>query len=129
MAGIDPRLCLGRGFLDPQLRHAGLDGLGHAAQRLDFLDVAPRLGGELLRQPLDVIGATPGIDDAVGAALLLQEQLRVAGDPRREIGRQRQRLVERIGVQRLGMALGRGHRLDRGAHHVVVDILRGQRPA
>ena len=123
------RLGLGGGFLDPQFRHAGLDRLRHAAERLDLLDMAPGLGGEIVGQPLDIIGAAPGIDDAGGAAFLLQEQLRVARDPGGEIGRQRQRLVERIGVQRLGMALGRSHRLDRGAHHVVVDVLRGQRPA
>ena len=51
----------------------------------------------------------------VGAALLLQEDLRVAGDAGGEIGRQRQRLVERVGVQRLRVALRRGHRLDHGA--------------
>ena len=129
LAGIDPRLRLGGGFLDPQFRHAGLDRLGHAAERFDFLDMAPGLGREIVGQPLDIIRAAPGIDDAVGAALLLQEQLRVARDPRREIGRQRQRLVERVGVQRLGMALRRRHRLDGGAHHVVEDVLRGQRPA
>ena len=128
-AGVDPRLRLGGGFLDPQFRHAGLDRLRHAAEFFDLLDMAPGLGREIARQPLDIIGAAPGIDDAGGAAFLLQEQLRVARDPRREIGRQRQRLVERIGVQRLGMALGRRHRLDGGAHHVVVDVLRGQRPA
>ena len=91
--------------------------------------MTPGLGREIVGQPLDIIGAAPGIDDAGGAAFLLQEQLRVAGDSGREIGRQRQRLVKRIGVQRLGMALGCGHRLDGGAHHVVVDVLRGQRPA
>ena len=128
-AGVDPRLRLGGGFLDPQFRHAGLDRLGHAAERLDFLDMAPGLGREIAGQPLDIIGAAPGIDDAVGAAFLLQEQLRVARDAGGEIGRQRQRLVERIGVQRLGVALGRRHRLDGGAHHVVEDVLRGQRPA
>ena len=129
LAGVDPGLRLGGGFLDPQFRHAGLDRLRHAAELLDLLDMAPGLGGEIAGQPLDIIGAAPGIDDAVGAALLLQEQLRVAGDARGEIGRQRQRLVERVGVQRLGVALRRRHRLDGGAHHVVVDVLRGQRPA
>ena len=129
LAGVDPGLGLGGGFLDPQLGHAGLDRLRHAAERLDLLDMAPGLGGEIVGQPLDIIRAAPGIDDAVGAAFLLQEQLRVARDSGGEIGRQRQRLVERIGVQRLGMALGRRHRLDGGAHHIVVDVLRGQRPA
>ena len=129
LAGIDPRLRLGGSFLDPQLGNAGLDRLRHAAELFDFLDMTPGLGGEIAREPLDIIRAAPGIDDAGRAAFLLQEQLRVAGDPRRKIGRQRQGLVERVGMQRLGVALGRRHRLDRGAHHIVEDVLRGQRPA
>src|SRR5262249_25360584 len=36
LAAIDARLTLGRRLLDAQLRHAGLDGLGHAAERLDL---------------------------------------------------------------------------------------------
>ena len=42
MAGVDARLRLGGGFLDAQLRNAGLDRLRHAAEVLDFLDMAPR---------------------------------------------------------------------------------------
>ncbi len=91
--------------------------------------MAPSLCGEIAGEPLDIIRAAPGIDDAVGAAFLLQKQLRVARDSGGEVGRQRERLIERIGVQRLRMALRRRHRLDGSAHHVVVDVLRGQRPA
>ena len=70
-------------------------------------------GGEIVGQALDIEAAAPRIDDAGRAAFLLQEhELGVAGDARREIGRQRERLVERIGVQRLGVALRRRHRLD-----------------
>ena len=115
LAGIDARLGLGRGLLDAQLRNAGLDRLGHAAELLDLLDVAPGLARKLLRQPLDIERAAPGIDDAGGAAFLLQHDLGVAGDAGGEVGRQRQRLVERVGVQRLGVALRRRHRLDAGA--------------
>ncbi len=128
-AGIDARLRLGRGFLDPHFGDAGLDRLGHAAERFDFLDMVPGFLGEIVGQPLDVIGAAPRIDDAGRAGFLLQHDLGVARDARRIVGRQRQRLVERIGVQRLGLALGRRHRLDHGAGDVVVDVLRGERPA
>ena len=38
-----------RRLLDAQLRHARLDGLGHAAERLDLLDQLPRLVGEARR--------------------------------------------------------------------------------
>src|ERR1700675_1111143 len=48
------------------------------AERLDLLDGAPGFRREIMGQAVDVIGATPGIDDARGAAFLLQKQLRVA---------------------------------------------------
>ena len=70
---------------------------------------------EFVSQPLDVIRAAPGIDDAGGAGFLLQDDLSIARDAGGKIGRQRQRLVERIGMQRLGLALRRRHRLDHGA--------------
>ena len=89
----------------------------------------PGLGGEVVRQPFDIVGAAPRIDDPRGAAFLLQEQLRVAGDARGEIRRQRQGFVERVGVQRLGVTLRGSHGLDVGANHVVEHILRGERPA
>jgi hypothetical protein len=55
VAGVDPGLGLGGGFLDSQLRNAGLDRLGHAAERLNLLDMAPGLGGEIAGEPLDVV--------------------------------------------------------------------------
>ena len=41
LAGINAGLAAGGGFLDAQLGQAGFDGLGHAAEGLDFLDVRP----------------------------------------------------------------------------------------
>ena len=46
-----------------------------------------------------------------------------------EFGGQRPGFVQRIGVQRLRAAQHRGERLHRGAHHVVVRLLRGERAA
>ena len=84
----------------------------HAAQRLHLGDVAQRALGQVGGQALDVVAAAPGIDDPGLAALLLQEELRVAADPRREVGRQRQGLVQRVGVQALGCRPRGRHRLD-----------------
>ena len=126
---VDPRLGAGGGLLDTGLGHTGLDRFGHAAQFLNLADMVPGAGRQLLGQTLDIIAAAPGVDDLGGAALLLQDQLRVAGDAGREVGRQRQRLVQSVGVQRLGMALCRGHRLNASAGDVVEHILGGQRPA
>ena len=93
------------------------------------LDVRPRAARQVVGEPLDVVAAAPRVDHLGGAGLLLQQQLGVAGDPGGEVGGQRERLVQGVGVQRLGVALGGGHRLDAGADDVVVDVLRGQRPA
>ena len=82
-----------------------------------------------MRQPLDKVAATPRIDDVAGVRLLLQEELRVAGDTSREIGRQGERFVQRVGVQRLRVSVSGGHRLQARADDVVVDVLRGQTPA
>ena len=50
-------------------------------------------------------------------------------DPHRVLGRQRERLVERVRVQRLRPAEHRRERLDRGAHDVHLRLLRRQRDA
>ena len=109
--------------------NAVADGLRHAAVLGDLGDVGTGPLRQPIGQPLHVVGARPGIDRPGGAGLLLQHQLGVAGDPGGEVGGQRQRLVERVGVQRLGVALGRGHRLDAGAGDVVESVLSGQRPS
>ena len=70
------------------------------------------LRGEIEGQPFNVERAAPGIDDAGRAALPLQEQLRITRDAGGKISWQRQRLVERVGMQRLGLSLGRRHRLE-----------------
>ena len=80
-------------------------------------------------EPLHVGRAGPRVDDPGRARLLLEHELGVAGDARREVGGQRDRLVEGVGVQALGVALRGRHRLDAGAHDVVEDVLCGQRPA
>ena len=77
-------------------------------------------------EPLNVIRAAPWIDDARRAAFLLQEDLRIARNAGGEIGRQSQRLVKRIGVQRLRMALCRSHCFNLRAHHIVEHVLRGE---
>ena len=128
-AGVDPGLGAGGGLLDAHLRDALLDRCGHATGGLGLLDVRPRPLREVMGQLLDVVGAGPGVDRVRRTALLLQQELGVARDPRGEVGRQRDRLVEGVGVQRLGVALGRCHRLDAGAADVVEDVLGGEAPA
>ena len=128
-AGVDARLRPRRGLLDAQLGDAGLDRLGHPAGGLDLGDVRPRAGGEVVGQPLDVVAAAPRIDHPARSGLVLEDELGVAGDARREVGRQGERFVEGVGVQRLGVPLRRRHRLDARAHDVVEHVLGGERPA
>ena len=61
------------------------------------------------------------------ARLLLQYDLRVAGDACAERRRQSKRLVEGVGVQRLRAAEDGRHRLHRRPHDVVVRVLRRSR--
>ena len=91
-------------------------------------------GEDLLRLGLDPVGErldVPGAAERVGhvghAGLLHQHLLGAQGDLGRLVGGQRQRLVQRVGVQRVGAAEHRGQRLDRGADDVVDRLLRGQR--
>src|SRR6476659_7440522 len=70
--GIDAPLRGGRRLLDHALWDAGLDGLGHAPEFLDFLDMRERAFGEIMRQALDVEAAAPRIDDAGCAGFLLK---------------------------------------------------------
>ena len=106
-ARVDISLGAGRRLRDPHLGDTGLDRLGHTAELLALDDVRPGPVRQLVGQPFDKVAAAPRIDHGVGVGLLLQEQLRVAGDAGREVGRQGQRLVERVGVQALRVAVGR----------------------
>src|SRR5581483_970522 len=62
LAGIDPRLRAGGGFLDPQLRQAALDRLRHAAEGVDLGDMATGAGGEVGSQALDEGRTAPRVD-------------------------------------------------------------------
>ena len=129
LAAVDAGLAARRGLLDAHLGHAGLDRLGHAAQRLDLVDQLARLGDQAGGQRFDVVAAGQRIDDLGDAGLVLEDELGVARDARGGGRRQRDRLVERIGVQRLRAAQHRRHRLVGGADHVVVGVLLGERHA
>ena len=73
--------------------------------------------------------AADRIDRVGDAALGRDDLLRPQRDARRFLGRQRQRLVAAVAVQRLRAAEHRRQRLQRDADDVVVRLLRGQRAA
>ena len=54
---------------------------------------------ELPREPLDVVTAAPRVDHLTDAGLVLEVELRVAGDARGEIGWQCDGFIQSIGMQ------------------------------
>ncbi len=96
-----------------RLRVALFDRLDHAAHAVDRLRSSPGAPFSMSqRQPLDEVRAAERIDHVGDAALVRDDLLRAQGQRRRLGGRQRQRLVERIRVQRVGAAEHRGERLQ-----------------
>ncbi len=89
----------------------------------------PGLVSDLVGQRLHVVGACPRVYLAGDGGLLLDVDLRVAGDAGGEVRRQRDGLVQGVGVQRLRVAEGGAHGLDGGAGHVVERVLFGERPS
>ncbi len=98
-ARIDLRLRGCRHLLDAKLWHAGLDGGGHATKRFHLGNMATGAAHQPLGQLFQKVGATKRVDDMRHVGLTLKMQLRVAGDARRMVGWQPQRLVKRIGVK------------------------------
>ena len=98
----------GRRFdtLDDQ---AGLVSLGVASLLLDFEEKLPGFGCDRLREVLDIVRAACRVDDLVEMRLVLEQQLDVAGDALRELGRVFERGVERHHLQRMYAG-------DRGRH-------------
>ncbi len=129
LARVDLRRARRGGFLDAVLGQPFGDRLGHPAMRLDFLDQRPGFLLQFAGQFLDIPAAAERVGDRGHPAFFRENQLRVAGDARGEIGRQRDRFVEAVGVQRLRAAEHRRQRLDRGADDVVVRVLLGQADA
>src|SRR5262249_21748115 len=85
-----------------------------------------RLALHPVRQRLDRVAPAERVNDVRDAALLGQYLLRAERHHHRLLARQRQRLVERVGVQRLHAAHDAGPRLHGDAYHVVELLLPGQ---
>ena len=129
LSRIDLDLVAERGVGDLALREAALDRRDHAPELVDPGEVLVGGALHLVGQRLDEVGAAERVDRVRDAGLVGDDLLRAERDPDRLLGRQRQRLVERVRVQRLGAAEDAGERLDRGADDVVERLLRGQRHA
>ena len=125
--------CLRRRLLDALLRQPLLDRLRHPAERFDLVRYASRRApGEVGGQALDIVGAAPGVDHTIDAALLdggIAASRERCG--RRTAVGSAEGLVERVGVQRLRMApcVAAIASICRCARYCCRRVLRGQRPA
>jgi hypothetical protein len=99
------------------------DGLGHSSKSLDLLDNLQSFIVELISERLHHIGSSPRVNDLSNSGLLLQYDLGVSGNTRREHRRQSERLVERVRVQRLSATKHGAQRFYCGTDNVVVGIL------
>ncbi len=118
-----------RGLLDLALDEALLDGGHGPSEVFDPVDQLEGAALQLVREGLDEVGPSERIRGVGRARLVLKDLLRAEGDPRGPLAGQRQRLVERVRVDRLCPAVGRRQRLDRDPHDVVLGLLRRQRRA
>ena len=129
LAGLDLGLVAEGRLLDLTLDEPLLDRLDRATQLVDPFDQLARTLLQLVRHRLDEVGAAERIGGVRPAGLGGEDLLRPQRDPRRPLGRQRKRLVERIRVDRLRPAAYGRERLDGHADDVVLGLLRGQRRA
>ena len=109
-------------FVDGVLNRACLCSSEEAAFFLNSEEELPCLTSESRGQLLDEVGTAGYIDHAVEVALVLQQQLLVAGDALCEVSRHFVRLVERCHYDALHTSQGCRHRLGLRAKHVDVAV-------
>src|SRR5215470_4947942 len=114
-------------FGDFTLWIASLDGGDHPAHRVNLVNVVPSSGFYLVGKGFHEVGAAQRIDGISNAGFVSDDLLRAQSDRSGKLGRQRPRLVERIGMQRLRAAQNGRQRLQRRAHHIVERLLCRQR--
>src|SRR5215212_2127296 len=109
-----------------------LDERDRVDRAAELVDLRDQLAGALLdlaRERLDEVGAGERVDRVGRARLVADDLLRAQRDLRGALGRQRERLVVAVRVQRLRAAADGGEALQRDAHDVVLRLLGGQRHA
>ena len=129
LSGLDLLLVPERGLCDLALEEVLLDRSHDTAELLDPLEVLIRLPLELVRERLEEVGAAERVDGVDDTRLVRDHLLRPQREPHRLLGRQGQRLVERVRVQRLRPSEHRRERLESGPHDVHLRLLGRQRDA
>ena len=88
LSGVNGGLAARCGFLDAELGQAGFNCLCHASVLFNLLDMSPCALYESVGEAFDVVGSRPRVYYAANAGFILQVQLGVAGNARREaVGR------------------------------------------
>ena len=120
-------LVLVGGTPDLALEEASLDPRHHPSHHLDLAEVALGLLLERVRQALQIVRAGERVDSLGDADLVRDDLLGAQRDLHRLVARQRDGLVHRVGVERLGPPQHRGESLESRAYHVVLGLLVPQR--
>ena len=98
-------------------------GLGRPAKLRDLIDIIPGRGLDLIGEGFHVVTPAQGVCRARDPRLVRHDLLGAKGDLRRLFRREGQRLVEAVGVERLGPAQDPCQGLDRHPNHVVHRLL------
>ena len=104
-------------------------GQRRAAHGQDPVEDRVGLGLDPVGERLDVPRAAQRVGDVDHARLLHDHLLGAQGDLRSPLRRQRESLVQSVGVHRVRAAEHPGECLDRGTHDIVVGLLGGERDA
>ena len=83
---------------------------------------------QLVGQGLNIVRASPRVNLLAHLRLVLDVDLGVTSDTSREVGRQGDSLIKRVGVQRLGVTQNGSHSLDTGTTYVIEWILLCETP-
>ncbi len=111
---------------DLALEESLFDGGDHAAQLLDAAEVVVGLLLDAVGLRLDEEAAAERIDRVRHARLFGDDLLGAQGNRHCMFGGQRQRLIQRIGMQALRAAEDGGQSLDGHTDHIVLRLLCGE---
>src|SRR3954447_9923961 len=112
VAGVELALEAIRRVCDLPLRIALADRPDHPAASVDLVEVAPDLTLDPVRERFDEPAAAERVDGVRDPGLLGEDLLLPERQSRGPRGRHRERLVVRVGVERLAAAEDGGERLD-----------------
>ena len=117
------------GFFNPHFGHTGFNGFCHAAQLFNLINDLPGFPDNRCRKRFNIVRTAEGIDDMTDLRFLLNNDLRVAGNPGGQRRGKADSFIKRVGVKGLGAAEGCRQRLQCGADDIVVGILLRETPA